>query len=686
MNTLLELFKIAGRIDLNGMEEAEKGLEKVDNKAGGFGSKMGSVAKTVGKYGAIIGTSMAGVGTAAFAMMTKVTSSYDDIAKGAQRLGVSTDFYQEMDYWASQNGVSHDQMERAIGRFNQRMGQATQGNAKYSNALKDLNVDIAAVEAGTLSTEDAFAQSIKSLSEMEDSNKQVALATEMFGTNLARELLPSLQDGAMGIDEAREAAQELGIVVGEDALQGAVEFQDTWDSLKRTFSAVSQQIFVQMMPAFQRIMDWVMDNMPQIQQIFESVFEVIGGIFTWVFGLIDTFIETLENWYTENEETLVNIWNVFTEYLTQVWEFVEEVWEDISEIIISVLGTIWGVIEEILTLIWEFWEDHGESIVDSVLTYFNAVWETIEHVLEAVWDIFKSILGLIVPFIQSQLEVIFQFWDEHGEMIMSAIQNAFNFIKGIIDFVMPYILTTIEYIWNHISTIFETVLGVIMGLVQFFAALFTGDWQAMGDALLNIWNSIWDGIKGVVENAWNLLSGSFKGLWNSISGWFTGLFDDALGWGKGLITGFWEGIKSMGSWLADKITGLVSKIIPGPIKKVLGINSPSKLMMEYGEYTGEGLEHGIEDKSADVEKASEQMAYDVANPIYKSAKATAGSASNIVNESTTRTGSSASGSKTTAEAIFGRGAFEGVMIMDDYSVDRLMDKIVERLNMKGVRA
>lgn len=34
---------------------------------------------------------------------------------------------------------------------------------------------------------------------------------------------------------------------------------------------------------------------------------------------------------------------------------------------------------------------------------------------------------------------------------------------------------------------------------------------------------------------------------------------------------------------------------------------------------------------------------------------------------------------------FGRGAFEGVMIMDDYGVDRFMDRVMERLTVMGVR-
>ncbi|MCT1576181.1 hypothetical protein M3E13_07820 [Oceanobacillus kimchii] len=53
----------------------------------------------------------------------------------------------------------------------------------------------------------------------------------------------------------RKKAEELGIVIGEDSLNAVVKFQDTWDSLKRSFTVFGQQVISQLMPAFQSLMD-----------------------------------------------------------------------------------------------------------------------------------------------------------------------------------------------------------------------------------------------------------------------------------------------------------------------------------------------------------------------------------------------------------------------------------------------
>ena len=51
--------------------------------------------------------------------------------------------------------------------------------------------------------------------------------------------------------------------------------------------------------------------------------------------------------------------------------------------------------------------------------------------------------------------------------------------------------------------------------------------------------------------------------------------------GKQIVIGLWEGIKAMGSWIKDKVSGFLSGIVDG-VKSVLGIHSPSKVFASIG--------------------------------------------------------------------------------------------------------
>lgn len=78
--------------------------------------------------------------------------------------------------------------------------------------------------------------------------------------------------------------------------------------------------------------------------------------------------------------------------------------------------------------------------------------------------------------------------------------------------------------------------------------------------------------------------------------------------GRDLVQGLWDGIRGMGSWLADKVGGFVADFIPGPIAKALGISSPSKVAAALAREVPRGLVVGIDAGAPDVRAASARMA------------------------------------------------------------------------------
>jgi len=71
--------------------------------------------------------------------------------------------------------------------------------------------------------------------------------------------------------------------------------------------------------------------------------------------------------------------------------------------------------------------------------------------------------------------------------------------------------------------------------------------------------------------------------------------------GKNIVTGLWEGIKSLGSWIADKVSGFFSGIVDGA-KNLLGIHSPSTIFAGIGSNMGLGIGVGFADAMKLVEE------------------------------------------------------------------------------------
>jgi len=169
----IQLFKLFGSIMIDD-QDAIKSLNKVDKKGKSTGQKFADIAKKGALIGAAVVTGAAVAGGALLGMANNAAAVADNVHKASQRMGVSTDAYQELDYWASQNGLSQADMEKAVGRLNQRIGEAAGGNEKYAGALEKLGVNMDGVREGTVSTEEAMYQSISALSEMENGQEQAA--------------------------------------------------------------------------------------------------------------------------------------------------------------------------------------------------------------------------------------------------------------------------------------------------------------------------------------------------------------------------------------------------------------------------------------------------------------------------------------------------------------------------------
>jgi TP901 family phage tail tape measure protein len=129
---------------------------------------------------------------------------------------------------------------------------------------------------------------------------------------------------------------------------------------------------------------------------------------------------------------------------------------------------------------------------------------------------------------------------------------------------------------------------------------------AIGVALYKNWDTVkekaavaLDAVKGAVGKAWEGIKGFTKSL---LKTWWdlTMVFPRI---GAAIIKGLVKGITNMFPALAKKISETANKVKDG-FKKLLGINSPSKVFAGYGENTGEGFIEGIESTRKNIQRAT----------------------------------------------------------------------------------
>ncbi|WP_163583280.1 phage tail protein [Gracilibacillus saliphilus] len=525
----MQIFKLFGSILIDD-KEAQNSLSKTDKKAKGMGDRLRGGIKTAAKWGAalVAGATIAIGGMTSLAL--KVGQTADEILDLSATTGMSTDEIQKWRKATEEAGTSTDAVADASAKLTRNLDTMSSESNKGNKALQELGLSLTEVE--NMSADERMNVLTDALAGVDDETQRAKLGTDLFGGSW-KDLAPVVDMGTEAMKNAKDNAN----VFSEEDLNRANNFRMMYDELKERVKFFAMEIGMQLIPMLEVFFGWVQDSMPTIRDIFDNVFTFIGEIISKVVEGVQSFVEMIRTSVENNQEQLTRLQEIFQERLMLVWEIIQTILENIKV----------------------FWQENGQAILDNAIQIFTAIQETVQFALETAWQIIQQILALVVPFIQEKLIQIKQFWDENGQQIMQAVQNAFKFIQGVIETVMPIIQGIIEYVWSQISTIIDTTIGIIMGLIKTFASLLTGDFEGVKEGLLDIWNALWDGIKGLVSNAWGMLSGAFSGLWESISGWFSGLKDDAINWGKNMISGFIDGMLNMGPEIARAAEDVVKK-------------------------------------------------------------------------------------------------------------------------------
>lgn len=203
-----------------------------------------------------------------------------------------------------------------------------------------------------------------------------------------------------------------------------------------------------------------------------------------------------------------------------------------------------------------------------------------------VIDGFLSGLERATPTILSVVQGIRDFVSGMGSGFMAALRPAIELIQqldtsgGGAGSMMRNLGRAVGYVAGLFVLGIGVIGGTIAGLVAFI--------DAVPVAFQIVWTALSQG--------WE----DFKNDFGVIVTWFSELP------GR-IIEGFLAPWRTLWRAAVDEISGLTS-MLPESVRRVLGIHSPSRVMMQIGAYTVAGMEEGILSGHGDVERAMARIA------------------------------------------------------------------------------
>lgn len=400
--------------------------------------------------------------------------------------------------------------------------------ASSADAARGLEQFVQMLSTGTVDL-----QSWRTLQEtMPVALNKTAEAFGYAGASAQRDLYNALKEGHITFDEFTAKLIELNEGVGgfaEMAKESTTGIATSWQNVK---TAVVKGV----------------------ADVVGAIDEALGGTGS-IAGMFDNLkasINAFFSWTTSQIPKVAAAFSKVKDAISPWVPTIQNAVEQIQTIIVDRISTAIEFVKGLFASFKQFWNENGQEILNNAQIYFTGVWETVQTVFNAIQTIVQDILGSkVIPFIQSQLESLRQFWQENGEQIMQAVQNAFQFIQSVVQFVMPIVKFIIEIVWSAIQDIISGALNVIKGAVQVFTAIFTGDWR-----------QLWEGIKKILSGAVQLILGIMS---LNFLGNIRKIFANLLKSGVNIVKNMWTAIvnffKNASSNSTNIVMNLVSRVI-----------------------------------------------------------------------------------------------------------------------------
>lgn len=218
--------------ELNKANEASKStFNEMKREAAAVAAKFAVIATAAG---------------AAFAALTKASfESIDQLAKTADRLGVSTEALQTLQLAAELAGVSQEQLTKSLQKQQKALVDASDGSVTAERAFARLGLNVQALIK--LPADQQFAAIAEAIGSIESPTRRNAIAFEIWGAK-AGEMINLAMGGTEGMKEFEQLLKDLNVTVSRFDASKIEQANDAMVVAGMAFKGVGNTIAVAVSP------------------------------------------------------------------------------------------------------------------------------------------------------------------------------------------------------------------------------------------------------------------------------------------------------------------------------------------------------------------------------------------------------------------------------------------------------
>ncbi|WP_412057377.1 hypothetical protein [Bartonella sp. DGB2] len=249
-----KLNKMGRVTGLSTLSKSVKGLGKAfDNVGAGANKSLGRIAKLT----ALVGLGSGGLVAGVYGLEKKLTTNALSLNNWAQAIGTSAESLQELQYAGDSFNITADSMGDGLAQMTRRANEfIATGKGKGAEAFAALGYSAQSLKEKMKDPAALFGDLIERMGQMKKEGQQ-GLSEQVFGLDKGPQFLAFMGKTREEIKAMRQEARASGSIIGDDAVAGALDLNNSMKGLSDRFSTFTKRISVGFMPILKETLDWL---------------------------------------------------------------------------------------------------------------------------------------------------------------------------------------------------------------------------------------------------------------------------------------------------------------------------------------------------------------------------------------------------------------------------------------------
>lgn len=445
-----------------------------------------------------------------------------------------------------------DKVGDAIKEFSIR---AIDGSDSTVDAFNSLGYNaeelMATFAGGGEGANDAFFDVLDTLMEVDDQVQRDALGVALFGTqweDLGVEAMQAMAD-------ASQAAYDTG-----DALEQINQVQ--YNDLGSVVQGLGRQIETALLPAADEIYQSLMDHMPEmsaaIDELSPVIADIAGDFADWAGGAISEGLPVLVDGVKDLADWAGKAYDKVQPFLSFIWEHKET-----AAALAVGLRLLGPAVSTVSTAINAF--KSAKTFV--ALLQSSGKISKLTGAFKSFGTALTGPLGIIIA-VAGALVLLYKNWDTvkawlenfgaKVNQIWTAFSTAVSNAITAIGQKFPALGAFLQGFWQSIQAVAENVKAIFQNIIEFIDNVFSGNWSAAWDNIVNIFGNLFGGIVNLAKAPINAVISAINWVLEKINSisitipeWIPGVGGKTLGFNIPTIPQLAEGGVAVSPTLAE---------------------------------------------------------------------------------------------------------------------------------------